>query len=239
MYKTSSGTYRALARAYALIDVAFVLGDSAKQVLVATWPITAPIHIIPHGDENIFASTGVPGADGTGPVVLSFGTITKYKGIDTLFEAWPMVRARVADAELFIVGALMPDQDESVLRAQAAKLPGVTLRLEYIPVDDVPTYFAQARCVVLPYKRSSQSGVAHLAHTMRRAVVATKVGDIPSAVSDGISGLLVDPNEPEALAAALVKLLTDARAAKVMGDDGARSLPSWDTVAALVRQGLR
>jgi glycosyltransferase involved in cell wall biosynthesis len=238
LYKTSSTTHRALARAYACLDVAFVLGASAKQVLAEAWPITAPIHIIPHGDESIFASTGLSGADTTGPVVLSFGTITNYKGIDTLYQAWPMVRARIPDAQLFIVGALMPDHDESVLRAQAANLPGVHLRIGYVPVQNVPTYFAKARCVVLPYTRSSQSGVAHLAHTLRRPVVATRVGDIPSVVCEGVSGLLVDPDKPDALAQALIRLLTDAASARAMGDAGARSLASWDTVAALVRQGL-
>jgi glycosyltransferase involved in cell wall biosynthesis len=238
MYKTSSTTHRALARAYADLDVAFVLGESAKEVLAEAWPITAPIHVIPHGDASIFASTGFPGADTTGPVILSFGTITNYKGMDTLCQAWPMVRARVPDAELLIVGALIADHDESILRAQATNLPGVDLRIGYVPVENVPSYFARARCVVLPYKRSTQSGVAHLAHTFRRPVVATRVGDIPSVVSDEVSGLLVDPDNPVALAHALVRLLIDAASARAMGDAGAKALASWDTVACRLRQGL-
>ena len=238
MYKTSKMTQRALVRAYADLDVAFVLGESAKKTLAEKCPTTTPIHVIPHGDESIFASTVIPGADTTGPVVLSFGTITKYKGIDTLFQAWPMVRALVPDAELYIVGALNPDYDESVLRAQAANLPGVHLRIGYVPIEDVPRYFARARCIVLPYKRSSQSGVAHLAHTLRRPVVATRVGDIPSVVSDEISGLLVDTDDPPALAQALVRLLTNSESARAMGDAGAQALASWDVVAARLRQGL-
>jgi len=238
MYKASRVTHRALAGAYADLDVAFVLGESAKTVLAEAWPITTPIYVIPHGDESIFASTEIPGADTTQPVVLAFGTITKYKGIDTLWLAWPMVRARVPNAELFIVGAVLADQDESVLRARAATLPGVHLHVGYVPVERVPQYFARARCVVLSYKRSSQSGVAHLAHTLRRPVVATSVGDIPSVVSHEVSGLLVDPDNPAALAHALVSLLTDPVAARAMGDAGARALASWDTVAARLRQGL-
>jgi glycosyltransferase involved in cell wall biosynthesis len=237
MYKTSGLTHRALARAYEVLDVAFVLGESAKQVLSESWPITTPIHVIPHGNESVFPSTYIPGADTTAPVVLSFGTIRNYKGMDTLCQAWPMVRARVPDAELLIVGALIADHDESILRA-VTKLPGVDLRIGYVPVENVPSYFARARCVVLPYKRSSQSGVAHLAHTLRRPVVATRVGDIPSVVSDGVSGLLVNPDDPGGLAHALIRLLTDSASARAMGDAGARALASWDMVAARLRQGL-
>ena len=239
MYKASMTTNRALARAYAVLDVAFVLGESAKRVLAETWPITAPIYVIPHGDEGIFGSTDIPGADTTGPVVLSFGAITNYKGMDTLCRAWPMVRASVPDAELLIVGATGSEHDKSALRSQAANLPGVHLHIGYVPIENVPSYFARARCVVVPYKRSSQSGVAHLAHTLRRPVVATRVGDIPSVVSHEVSGLLVDPDNPLALAYAVIRLLTDSASARAMGDAGARALASWDVVASQLRRGLQ
>lgn len=241
MYKTSGVTHRALAKAYADLDVAFVLGDSARRILVETWPISAPVHVIPHGDEGIFVSGEMPDAGAAGPVALSFGTITAYKGIDTLCDAWPMVRAEVPDAELLIVGALSADMDESRLRSIVATLPGASLHTGYVPVPDVAAYFARARCVVLPYKRSSQSGVAHLAHTMGRPVVATRVGDIPAVVRDGVSGLLVAPDDPEALAHALIRLLTDPNAARTMGEAGRGGLAeaaSWDDIAGQVQRSL-
>ncbi|WP_232423289.1 glycosyltransferase [Mycobacterium sp. 155] len=241
MYKTSGATSRALAPAYADLDVAFVLGESARQTLIETWPITAPVHVIPHGDESIFASTPIAGVDTTGPVALCFGTITAYKGIDTLCDAWPTVRARVPAAELAIVGALSADVDAPALRARVAELAGVSLHTEYVPVEEVSAYFARARCVVLPYKRSSQSGVAHLAHTFARPVVATRVGDIPTVVVEGISGLLVAPDDADALADALVRLLTQPDLAQRLGESGARALTaeaSWDEVASRLREGL-
>ncbi len=241
MYKTSTTTSRALSTAYADLDVAFVLGEDASKILIETWPITAPVHAIPHGDEGIFVSTPIQSVDTTGPVALSFGTITAYKGIDTLCEAWPAVRAEVPDAELIIAGALSADMDEASLRSEVAHLDGVILHLGYVPVDGVSTYFAGARCVVLPYKRSSQSGVAHLAHTMGRPVIATRVGDIPAVVRDEISGLLVAPEDPKALAGALVRLLTDPELARTMGEAGQQGLAqtaSWDDVAAALSLGL-
>lgn len=241
LYKTSRITAGALAGAFADLDVAFVLGESARQILTETWPITAPVHVIPCGDWGVLVAEAVPGAETTGPIVLAFGTITAYKGIDVLCEAWPTVRAQVPDAELIIVGALGADIDELNLRSQVAHLAGVSLDLGYVPVEDVSSYFAKARCVVLPYKRSSQSGVAHLAHTLARPVVATRVGDIPAVVRDEVSGLLVAPGDPEKLADAIVRLLTDRELARRMGDEGARSLAqgaSWDDVAALLDRGL-
>ncbi|GAY14658.1 glycosyltransferase [Mycobacterium sp. shizuoka-1] len=234
LYKTSALMTRALGRAYGDLDVVFVLGESAKRVLLQTWPITAPVHVIPHGDEGIFDAAGLPGVLNTGPVALSFGTVTAYKGIDTLLKAWPAVRARVGDAALVIAGALGPDMDESQLRAQIPPGAGVTLNLGYVPISDVTQYFSAARCVVLPYKRSSQSGVAHLAYTLGRPVVATRVGDIPDVVRDGVSGLLVPPDDPDALAQALIRVLTDPELAAAMGKAGADSLAtsgSWDEIA--------
>ena len=240
-YKTSSTRSRGLATAHADLDVAFVLGESAKKTLTETWPITAPVRVIPHGDEGIFRSAVVRGAETTGPVALSFGTITKYKGIDTLCEAWPKVRAQVPNAELVIAGALSADVEESALRAGVRSLGGVMLSIGYVPMADVPAYFARARCVVLPYKRSSQSGVVHLAHTLGRPVVATRVGDIPDVVRDGVSGLLVAPEDPDALADAIVRLLTNAELAARMGNAGTEALAagaSWDQVAARLVDGL-
>ena len=121
-----------------------------------------------------------------------------------------------------IAGAVSADVNEPQLRTEVARLAGVTLTTGYIPVPDVPSYFDRARCVVLPYKRSSQSGVAHLAHTLRRPVIATRVGDIPNVVLDGVSGILVPSEDPAALAVALVRLLKDPELAQRMGEAGAQ-----------------
>jgi glycosyltransferase involved in cell wall biosynthesis len=115
------------------------------------------------------------------------------------------------------------------------------LQTGYVPVADVADYFARARCVVLPYKRSSQSGVAHLAFTMGRPVVATRVGDIPAVVGDEVSGLLVAPEDPAALAEAMIRLLTDAELAASMGKAGAQRLvdgASWDEIAGQFLRAL-
>lgn len=241
VYKTDRATNGSLALAYGDLDVAFVLGESAKDVLTRMWPMVAAVHVIPHGDEGIFAGGAIDDAGSAAPVALCFGTITAYKGIGTLLEAWPKVRAHVPDARLVIAGALSADVDGKALRAQAAQLAGVQLEIGYVAVQDVAGYFARARCVVLPYLRASQSGVAHLAHTLGRPVVATRVGDIPGVVRDQESGLLVEPGDPDALAIAIIDLLTDPGKAARLGGAGAQQLAggaSWDLVADRLRRGL-
>ncbi|MGB0969554.1 MAG: glycosyltransferase [Mycobacterium sp.] len=241
MYKTSGTLTRALGPAYSDLDVAYVLGESAKRLLTETWPVTAPVHIIPHGDEAIYAKDSLTSVETTGPEALLFGTITAYKGVDTIFEAWPLVLAHVPDAKLVIAGAPSSDLDKDWLRSEAERLDGVSLHTGYVPVPEVPEYFSRARCVVLPYKRGSQSGVVHLAQTLARPVVATTVGEIPTVVEDGVSGLLVAPCEPEALSRAMVRVLTDPELARKMGAAGAQGLAenaSWDQVAERLREGL-
>jgi glycosyltransferase involved in cell wall biosynthesis len=241
LYAGGALTRRAFTRAYACLDVAYVLGESARSVLQETWPVAAPVHVVPHGDETIFRREPPPPASETAPEALFFGTITRYKGLDDLLAAWPAVRREVPAARLRVVGAVSGDVDADALRARVAALPGVELSTGYVPLEQVAPLVAAARLVVLPYRRSSQSGVAHLAHTFARPVVATRVGDVPAAVVDGVSGLLVEPGDRDGLVSAVVALLRDPARARRLGEAGCAALgatASWDDVARAVDAGL-
>lgn len=241
LYRTDGALVRALAGGYRVLDAAFVLGDEARRVLMLNWPIQAPVSVIPHGNEDLFADVAPPAVDATRPTVLFFGTITAYKGLDDLLDAWPAVRAMVGEAELVIAGHVGADIDGELLAARVEAMSGVTLRAGYVPMEQVADLFGAARVVALPYRRSSQSGVAHLAFTFGRPVVATAVGDIPAVVRDGRSGLLVEANDPDALADALVRVLLDGGLAGRLGAAGRADLDAgadWDQVAAAVASGL-
>ena len=228
----------ALAGAYAVVDHVYVLGNETRAVLTTTWSTRASITVIPHGDERIYPPESVRPVRETRPEVLAFGTITAYKGVDVLLAAWPRVVAQVPAAQLRIVGPLGADVDGVTLRRSASAV-GARVQECYLPVADVPQVFDTARVVALPYLRSSQSGVAHLAHTLGRPVVASRVGDIPAVVVADRTGLLVEPGDPHALAAALVRVLTDPDLAQRLGDAGQDALTasaSWDDVAATVDQ---
>ncbi len=144
---------------------------------------------------------------------------------------------------LTIAGPPVPEEGISgqVLDWAAQRAERVEALPGYVPIEDVKALFARARVVVLPYLTGYQSGVVHVAMTMRRAVVASDVGDLPEAVADGDSGLIVPSGDPSALADALERVLSDAELAERFGAAGhARMLAgsSWPTVAERVESAL-
>ncbi len=241
-YKTGDMLRRALAGAYRDLDAAFALGRETAGVLRRTWPISAPVTVIPHGDENVFLrDQPVQSVESTRPQVLFFGTITRYKGIDDLLACWPAVRRAVPDAELLVAGNVGADVDREALSRTVGELEGARLHAGYVPLGEVAAVMSYARVVALPYRRGSQSGVAHLAFTFGRPVVATDVGDLPDVVRDHDTGRLVSTGDRDALATALIDLLQDPRQASRLGARGRESLrsgASWDDVAAALLAGL-
>lgn len=86
----------------------------------------------------------------------------------------------------------------------------------------------------LPCLEATQSGSLHIACAFKKPVVAKSVGSIPEVVHDGISGFVVPPKDPEALADAIVKLLKDDKLRKEMGENGYKKMKeelSWDKIA--------
>jgi glycosyltransferase involved in cell wall biosynthesis len=228
---------RHLGRAFARMDAVFVLGERSRAQLLEAWPRVRRVEVIPHGDEGLFRRGPVPSPGSCPPRVLLFGTLTAYKGIDLLLDAFGRVLADVPRAELVVAGAVAADVDFPALARHAAAVGGVVLRPGYVPPADVAGLFGAARVVVLPYRLANQSGVAHLAHTFGRPVVATAVGDLPEVVIDGVTGLVVPSGDPAALAAALIRLLRRPEEADRMGRAGERRLTgsaSWPRIAGRV-----
>jgi glycosyltransferase involved in cell wall biosynthesis len=241
MYIRSGPTISLLRRLYPSFQLVFVHGERSRREFEATWPATN-LAIIPHGDERIFSADPPPPTDQ--PRILFFGAWRKMKGLPVLMDAFDKLAERRPDARLTIAGPPVPEEGEAeavvswanARPTQVEALPG------YVPIEDVPGLFARARVVVLPYLAGYQSGVAHLAMTMRRAIVATEVGDLPDVVVDGVSGLLVPSGDPRALADALERTLYDAALADRLGAEGYAQVLSgsgWPVVAEQVENGLR
>ena len=161
------------------------------------------------------------------PVVLCFGLIRPYKGIDVLLDAW---RAAAPDAELWIVG--MPRMDLAPLLA--ATPPSVRWVPRFVADDELAAYFRRADLVVLPYREIDQSGVLFTALAFGAPLVLSDVGGFPEVAAAG-AATLVAPGDPAALAQELTRLLGD-RAARQRLAAGARAAAagaySWDAIAA-------
>jgi D-inositol-3-phosphate glycosyltransferase len=139
-------------------------------------------------------------------VVLFFGYVRHYKGLDTLLSAWPAVAAQRPNARLLVAGEFYEDAAPyRELAARAGGEPGVRLLERYLPDDEVEAVFKAADVVVLPYRSATQSGVTAVAYALGVPVVTTQVGGLAETVTEGETGMIVPPEDPEALAAAIVR----------------------------------
>ena len=139
------------------------------------------------------------------------------KGHPTLVEAWPKVLRAVPDSYLLIVGE---GSRRDVLEAQARELR-IAHRVVFTGRrDDVPAVTAALDVAVLPSYREAQGLTILEAMALSRPVVASDVGGIPEMIEDGKTGLLVPPHDADALAAAIVRLLTNHPLADTLGRAG-------------------
>ena len=231
---------RAFRAAWQRLDVAFVLGPKTRELAVSYWEPRCQVYVIPHGAEpGVRGGRSVRPVTATDPVVLFFGVWSKYKGIEVLLDAFALVRAELPEASLVLAGDAGADIDVETVLERARQIGNVDARPGYVAVEDVAPLFDSARVVATPYIRATQSGVAHLAYTFGRPIVATAVGDLPEVIQDNVTGLLVEPNDAEGLAVAIVKLLKDPALAARLGAAGEKSVnDAWDIAATRVSDAL-
>lgn len=207
----------------------FVHSAELAAELAATGDVRGPIEVVPHGVGTV-AAEPLPDS----PALLFFGRVSHYKGLDVLLDAMPAVWARMPELRLKVAGeGQVPDHP--VLAD-----PRVEAHFEHVPEEAVPALFAAATCVVLPYRQASQSGVGSLAREYGRAVVATRVGGLPELVGREW-GRLVEPEDPAALAAAILEVVETPRVAAAMGEAAASSLgeSDWAGVGAATLAAYR
>ena len=175
-----------------------------------------------------------------GEVAVFFGYVRRYKGLDTLLDAWPAVR-RERPATLVVAGEFYEDAApyrERVARANAgAAGEALPVRLidRYLPDDQVEALFKAADVVVLPYRSATQSGVTHVAYALGKPVITTDVGGLAETVRPGETGLVVPPENPEALAAAIVRFFAEGLGPRLAaGVEALRQAHSWETLAGEV-----
>ncbi|CAB4870227.1 MAG: glycosyltransferase [Actinobacteria bacterium] len=195
------------------------------------------VAVIPHGPLDHLAGIANPmplpqelvgpGSRGERPVVLSFGLMRPYKGLDVLLDAW----GDVTDAELWIVGR--PRMDIEELRRQAPE--SVRFVTRFVDDREIPAIFAAAALCVLPYLEIDQSGVLATALAFSTPLLLSDVGGFPEVAALN-AARTVPAGDPQALAAGISSLLRDPAALQALSDAG-RSLAtgdwSWERIAEL------
>jgi len=146
-------------------------------------------------------------------VMLFFGYVRAYKGLLVLIDAMKLlVDAGMTDCTLLVVGEFYDDETRYRNRVREVGLePYVRFISEYVPNDQVTTYFSAADVVVLPYLSATQSGIVQIAYNFDKPVIATDTGGLAEVVVDKKTGLIVQPNSPDALARAIEQFYTENR----------------------------
>jgi glycosyltransferase involved in cell wall biosynthesis len=203
------------------------------------------VRVINHGAFSHLATlpAGPPPFDREpeGPVVLFFGLIRPYKGLDVLLQAWRTLGADDRQgAQLWIAGmprmdlteAGLPDLGSAAGRRQAAD-EGIQVAARFITDVELPSYFSRADLVVLPYREIDQSGVLFTALAFGKPLLLSDVGGFPEMLRTG-AAKAVKAGDPDALAATLCQLLADRdqRATMAAAATAAAAGPySWTQVA--------
>lgn len=174
------------------------------------------IHVIPHVAMGCgFDGHSNSAAANDDKSILFFGRIYEYKGLEYLIRSQPQVNAAVPNAKFVIGGrgddfgryeAMMNDRDRFEVHNR------------WLSDEERAEMFQQASIVVLPYIEATQSGVVPVAYNYGRPVVATDVGALSECVDDEKTGLLVPPRDVDALANAMIRLLTDDSLRQTMGN---------------------
>lgn len=163
-----------------------------------------------------------------GPVILFFGLLRPYKGLDTLLQAF----SRVDSAELWIVGK--PRMEVEPLRRLAAEAPGrVRFLTRFVEDAEIPAIMRRADVVALPYRDAEHSGVLYAALAFGKPLVLSAVGGFPEVAERG-AARLVPPEDPASLATVLAELVDDEPAREELGKAAAAAAAgsySWDEAA--------
>ncbi len=224
-----AGQLRAQQRLYERFDAVVVHSEHGRARLVELGVDAARVHVIPHGVFTHLAERA-PGRPPppwqTGkPVVLFFGLMRPYKGIEVLLQAW----RGIDSAELWIAG--MPRMDVSALRASSP--PNVRWDPRFITDDELPAYFERAELVVLPYLQADQSGVLFTALAFGKPLLLSDVGGFPEMAETG-AARVVPAGDARALGETLRELLSDRPALTEMGANAkaaANGRYSWSSIA--------
>lgn len=137
-------------------------------------------------------------------ILLFFGLVRRYKGVDVLLDALSRMQT---DALLVVAGEWYEDRAEAEAFIRTHGLEDrVRLMDQYIPDDEVAVLFSAADALVQPYRHATQSGVVQTAFHFGTPVVVSGVGGLPEMVRHEGEGLVVAPEDPVALAAALDRL---------------------------------
>jgi phosphatidylinositol alpha-mannosyltransferase len=216
-----------LRRVWRRIEVGVAVSGAAASFLRRAFP-DAALEIVPNGvDVQAFAAPGaVPGGLPDGRRIVWANRLDPQKGFPVAVAAFSKVLAEVPDAVLVVIG---DGRDREALGLLTASTRARIDMRGTVANDLIPSYHAGCEVFVSPAVGQESFGIALVeAMAAGLSVVATDIPGYREVVTDGVDGLLVPPSDPEALAAGLVRVLTEPGLAARLGEAGRERARSFD-----------
>jgi D-inositol-3-phosphate glycosyltransferase len=240
---------------YRLCDHIFVHTQKMKDELRQDFDVAEnAVTVIRHPINNAFPDTELTpseakqrlGLKNDEKVILFFGRIRPYKGIEYLLDAFRLLPIdQQANYRLIVAGEPKKGSEEYLHEIRESikrdfNQGQVILRIQFIPDEEMELYLKGADVLVLPYKEIFQSGVLFLAYSFGLPVVATDVGSFREEIVEGSTGFLCKPGDPAELAKAIERyfasdLYKNLKVRRRELKDYADANHSWHAVAELTR----
>jgi glycosyltransferase involved in cell wall biosynthesis len=200
--------------------------DAVRTVSPFTASLVRELGVEPTADFPAFMYLapfeGVPSPLPSRPQALFVGVLESYKNVDRLAAAWRLAAPRVDGATLHLVGdGTRVDIAESLVRELGVRWD------RSLPPDRIAEALDDAWVLVLPSRSEGMGRILVEAFSRGRGVIGSRAGSIPDLVTDGVSGLLVDADDPAALADAIVRVLSDRALAERLAAGARDAAQPW------------
>jgi D-inositol-3-phosphate glycosyltransferase len=216
------------------IDYFIVLSEKVKLDLLNIKPL-AKNKFLPHPIYSIFGEAVDKKSAkeylkiNEEKLILFFGFIRDYKGLDILLEAIALLKDKI-NLKLIIAGEFYSDEEEyKKLIEKLVIKDRLFLFTNFIPTTKVKYYFSASDAVILPYRNATQSGIVQIAMNFRKPVIAANVGGLAEVVKNNKTGFIVEKENPKELAEAIIKFYSENKEKEFVGNVGSEVKKySWE-----------
>ena len=206
---------------YSLVQHIFVHTEKMKNELLTEFAVPVEkVSVIPFGINNTLPNTQLSPSEARqklslapeDKVMLFFGNIAPYKGLDQLIEAFAELASQDEKYKLIIAGSVKNCSEHWNAVQQAIDRhgfrPRIIERIGYIPDDEAELYFKAADVLILPYNHIFQSGVLFLGYSFGLPIIATDVGSLKEDIEEGQTGYVCRPQDSHDLARKIARYFT-------------------------------
>jgi glycosyltransferase involved in cell wall biosynthesis len=234
---------------YYISDKLIVHSDSNKREMIDLFKIDSnKIYVVPIGSYDVlytdkshtkYTARKKIGISDEKKVILFFGLIKKYKGLEYLVSAFQNIKKELDNITLLIVGSIYNENNEdfkfySNLINLISHDDNIICINEYVPFEKINSYFLASDLVVLPYIKTYTSAVLLTAYAAGRPAIVTDTGGLSEVVDIGKSGFIVPPKDVYALEQAIIKTISNPDKMEEMGNYAkylSETVYSWNRIA--------